>query len=202
MTQSNFKFTWVSNSQNVTKKDLPENVLDKQKGYIDQNSIVNLVEDFKKSPDINKLKKILLSADYETKRKGKPQRYDQLPKLMRIKIRMLFTALAVQRKIDWDHVINIVTNWDSRRPATVNVIFDTKTNTFYITDGQHTVMAIAIRALLGLFPDVKPTDYLDVEVNCQVVETSDFSFAREHFLGINGEYKLSILPFDFHKIHV
>lgn len=202
MTQSNFKFTWVSNSQNVTKKDLPENVLDKQKGYIDQNSIVNLVEDFKKSPDINKLKKILLSADYETKRKGKPQRYDQLPKLMRIKIRMLFTALAVQRKIDWDHVINIVTNWDSRRPATVNVIFDTKTNTFYITDGQHTVMAIAIRALLGLFPDVKPTDYLDVEVNCQVVETSDFSFAREHFLGINGEDKLSILPFDIHKIHV
>ena len=47
-----------------------------------------------------------------------------------------------------------------------------------------------------------PKDYLDVEVNCQVVETSDFSFAREHFLGINGEDKLPILPFDIHKIHV
>jgi hypothetical protein len=63
-------------------------------------------------------------------------------------------------------------------------------------------VAIAIRALLGLFPDVKPEDYLDIEVNCQVVETSDFSFAREHFLGINGEDKLANIPFDIHKIHV
>jgi hypothetical protein len=125
-----------------------------------------------------------------------------MPRLEQIPILYLFTALAVQRKIDWDHLFRIVTTWDSRRPATVNVIRLPGTNTYYITDGQHTVLAIAIRAMLGLFDDVDPKDWKNVLVNCQVIETSDFSFAREHFLGINGEDKLPILPFDTHKIHV
>jgi hypothetical protein len=53
-----------------------------------------------------------------------------------------------------------------------------------------------------MFPDINPEDWLDIEVNCQVVETGDFSFAREHFLGINGDDKLPINPFETHKIHV
>lgn len=56
--------------------------------------------------------------------------------------------------------------------------------------------------MLGLFPDIDPNDFLDIEINCQVVETNDFSFAREHFLGINGDDKLPILPWDRHKIEV
>jgi len=202
MTTSNFKFAWVANSKKVTKKDLPVNELDQKPGYIDQNSITNLIQTFKDSSFFEALNKQLESDQYKKDRKGKPQRFNQIPKLAKVKIRDLFTALAVQRKIDWDHLIKIVVNWDSRRPATVNVIRIPNTNTYYITDGQHTVLAIAVRAMLGLFPDVHPKDYLDVEVNCQVVETSDFSFAREHFLGINGEDKLPILPFDKHKINV
>lgn len=202
MTTSNFKFAWVANTKKVSKKDLPENELDKKPGYIEQNSITNLIQTFKDGAFFSELKKLIETDGYKKSRKGKPQRYNQTPKLAKVKIRDLFTALAVQRKIDWDHLIKIVVNWDSRRPATVNVIKIPKTNTYYITDGQHTVMAIAIRAMLGLFPDVDPADFLDVEVNCQVVETDDFSFAREHFLGINGEDKLPILPFDKHKINV
>jgi hypothetical protein len=202
MTKSNFKFTWKANTKKVTKKDLPENELDKKPGYIEQNSVTKLIQDFNDSNLLKGLKKILDSEEYKKERKGKPQRYNQMPKLMRIKIRNLFTALAVQRRIDWDHLIRIVTTWDSRRPVTINVIRIPGTDTYYITDGQHTALAIAIRAMLGMFPDVDPKDYLDVEVNCQVVETNDFSFAREHFLGINGEDKLPILPFDTHKIHV
>lgn len=202
MAKSNFKFTWVANSKKVTKRDLPVNELDKKPGYIEQNSIIDLIQNFKDSLLFKGLKKVLESDDYKKERKGKPQRYNQTPKLMRIKIRDLFTALAVQRRIDWNHLIRIILMWDSRRPATINVIRIPNTQTYYITDGQHTVLAIAIRAILGLFPDVDPQDYLDIEVNCQVVETDDFSFAREHFLGINGEDKLPILPFDTHKIHV
>ena len=197
-----FKFTWVPNSKSVTKKDLPKNELDQKPGYIDQNSISNLVKDFKNSEAYKELKDYLKSDEYKAECKGKPQRYNQMPKLERIPIIYLFTALAVQRKIDWDHLVRIVTNWDSRRPATVNVIRLPGTDTYYITDGQHTVMAIAIRAMLGLFDDVDKTKWEDVLVNCQVVETSDFSFAREHFLGINGDDKLPILPFDIHKINV
>ena len=197
-----FKFAWVSNSKSVTKKDLPKNELDQKPGYIEQNSITNLVDTFKKSDFFKQLKDILKTDDYKDECKGKPQKYSQMPKLEQIPIIYLFTALAVQRKIDWDHLFRIVTTWDSRRPATVNVIRLPGTNTYYITDGQHTVLAIAIRAMLGLFDDVDKNDWMNVKVNCQVVETADFSFAREHFLGINGEDKLPIMPFDTHKINV
>jgi hypothetical protein len=197
-----FKFAWVPNSKTVTKKDLPKNELDQKPGYIEQNSITNLVDTFKKSDFFKQLKDFLKTDDYKTECKGKPQKYSQMPKLEQIPILYLFTALAVQRKIDWDHLFRIVITWDSRRPATVNVIRLPGTNTYYITDGQHTVLAIAIRAMLGLFDDVDKNDWMNVKVNCQVVETNDFSFAREHFLGINGEDKLPIIPFDTHKIHV
>lgn len=202
MAKSNFKFTWVANSKKVTKKDLPVNELDKTKDDLEQNSIIDLIEEFKNSPQAKELKKILESDSYKENRKGKPQRYDQTPKFMHIKIRHLFTVKEVQRRIDWDHLNHIIAFWDSRRTATVNVIFSPKYQRYYITDGQHTVLAYAIRGMLGLFPDIDPKNFLDVEVNCQVVETDDFSFAREHFLGINGEDKLPILPFDIHKIHV
>ena len=197
-----FKFEWVPNSKPVTTKDLPKNELDQKPGYIEQRSIFNLVKDFKNSEAFKELKDYLKSDQYKNECKGKPQRYDQMPKLELVPIIYLFTALAVQRKIDWEHLVRIIINWDSRRPVTVNVIRLPGTNTYYITDGQHTVLAIAIRAMLGLFDDVNKTKWEEVLVNCQVVETNDFSFAREHFLGINGADKLPILPFDIHKIHV
>lgn len=202
MSKSSFKFAWVPNSKKVTKQDLPKNELDQKPGYIEQNSITNLVTTFKKSEFFRELKDFLKTDEYQKECKGKPQRYKQMPTLEQIPIIYLFTALAVQRKIDWEHLFRIVTTWDSRRPATVNVIRLPGTNTYYITDGQHTVLAIAIRAMLGLFDDVDASDWQNVLVNCQVVETGDFSFAREHFLGINGEDKLPILPFDKYKIHV
>ena len=201
-TTGTFKFKWVPNSNTVTKKDLPKNELDQKPGYIEQNSITNLVDTFKKSGLLKQLKDFLKTDDYKNECKGKPQKYSQMPRLEQIPILYLFTALAVQRKIDWDHLFRIVTTWDSRRPATVNVIRLPGTNTYYITDGQHTILAIAIRAMLGLFDDVDKNDWMNVKVNCQVVDTSDFSFAREHFLGINGEDKLPIMPFDTHKINV
>ncbi len=197
-----FKISWVPNSKQVQAEDRPVNELDKQPGYVEQRSIVDIINEFKGKNLVKEIKNILASEDNKREQKGKPIQYKQMPKMKKIKVSELFTALAVQRRIDWDHLIHIITTWDSRRPATVNVIYHPILKAYFITDGQHTVLAIAIRALLGLFPDVKPEDYLDVEVNCQVVETSDFSFAREHFLGINGEDKLPILPFDIHKIHV
>lgn len=197
-----FKICWVPNSKKVQHEDRPVNELDKQPGYIEQRSLNDLIQEFKTQGIVKQIKDILASEDNKRGQKGKPIQYNQMPKLMRIKVRELFTALAVQRRVDWDHLIHIIVNWDSRRPATVNVIYHPILKKYFITDGQHTVLAIAIRAMLGLFPDIDPENYLDVEVNCQVVETSDFSFAREHFLGINGEDKLAILPYDIHKIHV
>lgn len=197
------KISWVPNSKKVQKSERPINELDKQPGYIEQRDIVELADQFKNSEDfIDKVKDTLSSEAHKKEQKGKPIQYAQMPKLMQLTVGDLATALAVQRRVDRDHLIHIITNWDSRRPATVNVIYHPVLKTYFITDGQHTVLAIAIRAMLGLFPDIDKKDWKNVKVNCQVVETSDLSFAREHFLGINGDDKLRILPYDIHKIHV
>lgn len=197
------KISWVPNSKKVQKNERPINELDKQPGYLEQRGISDLIEEFKKEEEsIKKIKSILASTPFKREQKGKPIRYDQMPTLERIKIRDLFTALAVQREIDWDHLSKIITNWDSRRPQTVSVIYHPNLKMHLINDGQHTALAIAIRAMMGLFPDVDPKDFLDIEINCQVVVTNDLSFAREHFLGINGEDKLKLLPYDYHKNHV
>lgn len=197
------KISWVPNSKKVQKSERPINELDKQPGYVEQRDIVELADQFKNSEDfIDKVKDTLSSEAHKKEQKGKPIQYAQMPKLMQLTVGELATALAVQRRVDKDHLIHIITNWDSRRPATVNVIYHPVLKTYFITDGQHTVLAIAIRAMLGLFPDIDKKDWKNVKVNCQVVETSDLSFAREHFLGINGDDKLRILPYDIHKIHV
>lgn len=199
---TNYKFTWVPNTKKVTRKDRPRNELNQKKGYIDQTSIEELGYSFTKTNEYQLLIKKLQSTDYIKSCKGKPQRFDQMPKMDSIAIRHLMSALAVQRHINFVHLERIITSWDSRRPAVINVIRLPGTNVCYITDGQHTALAIAIRAKLGLFPDINPADWLDIKINCQVVETDDFSFAREHFLGINGADKLPIIPFETHKIHV
>lgn len=197
------KISWVPNSKKVQQNERPINELDKQPGYVEQRDIVELADQFKNSEDfIDKVKDTLSSEAHKKEQKGKPIQYAQMPKLMQLTVGELATALAVQRRVDRDHLIHIITNWDSRRPATVNVIYHPVLKTYFITDGQHTVLAIAIRAMLGLFPDIDKKDWKNVKVNCQVVETSDLSFAREHFLGINGDDKLRILPYDIHKIHV
>jgi hypothetical protein len=201
-TTNQFKFNWVPNQAVVKDKDRPVNEMNKKKGEIDAHSVQDLASDFFNSAHFNKLKSILETAEYKTDRLHRPSRYDQLPVLKKLPARMLLSALAFQRKVDWDHLIRIITTWDSRRPATVNVVKRPNKDEYYITDGQHTVLAIIIMARLGLMPDQDKDSWLDTLINCQVVETDDFSFAREHFLGINGEDKLPITKFDIHKIHV
>lgn len=194
-----FKFVWTPNNTKLSKKDYPVNELDKQPGQLDEVSIEDIAKQFMSSAQCKTLKEILKNKNYVNKR---PQRFDETPEPKKLKIKALFSALMVQRPVNFDHVMKIVAYWDSRRPMTINVTYNPLVNKYYITDGQHTVMAYAIRAFLGLFPDVNKKDWLDLAINCQVVETADFSFAREHFLGINGDDKLPLTPFDYWKNNV
>jgi hypothetical protein len=194
-----FKFTWVPNTAKITKKDRPVNELDKKPGDVDAVSIEKLAEDFLLSPQCEFLRKQLKNKKYKSTRR--PQLYSKLPVAAKLKARELLSCLAIQRPLNYKHLIKIILKWDSRRPAAVNILKLVGKEIYYITDGQHTVMAHVIRAALGLFPDYNG-DPLDIEVNCLVVEDNDFSFAREHFLGINGGDKLKLAAFDTWKNQV
>jgi hypothetical protein len=190
------KFKWVANTSKITKKQLPINELDRKPGDITARSAEDMVNDFIASPEMAQLKAILADKSYSN---NAPQLLSETPLLTKLKIRLLWSALEFQRPVDFSHVLKIVTEWDSRRPAPVNVVYNPDTKQHYITDGQHTVLAYAVRGFLGLFKDVDSADWLDIEVNSQVVETNDMAFCSEHFQGINGGDKLPLTPFDYWK---
>ena len=191
-----FKFAWVPNTEKITKKMRPINELDKKPGDIDAHGIEDMVADFEASESFKELQNDLKDVKYKARVKQIPQTYKLVPIVDDIALGDLMSALAVQRPIDHEHLRKIIRNWDSRRPAVISIIRDPITKLCYITDGQHTAMAFAMRARMGLFTDVDPKDWEKLTVKCSVVETSDLSFAREHFIGINGADKLKLNGFD------
>ena len=195
-TKQKFKFAWVPNTEKVTKKMRPLNELDKKPGEIDAHSVEDMVTAFEASESYKELQNDIKDVKYKVRIKQIPQTYKLVPIIDDIALENLMSALAVQRPIDHEHLRKIIRNWDSRRPAVINVIRDPITKMCFITDGQHTVMAYAMRARMGLFTDVDPNDWKKMTVKCSVVETADFSFAREHFIGINGADKLALSGFD------
>lgn len=190
------KFKWVANTTKITKKQLPVNDLDRKPGDITAKSAESMVNEFINSPEMAQLDAALADKSYNN---TAPQLLSETPLLTKLPIRLLWSALEFQRPVEFSHVLKIVLEWDSRRPATINVVYNPDTKQYYITDGQHTVLAYAIRGFRGLFKDVDPADWLDIKVNAQVVETNDMAFCSEHFQGINGGDKLPLTPFDYWK---
>ena len=190
------KFKWVANASKITKKNLPKNELDRKPGDITARSVEDMANEFFASPEMEQLKAVFADKNYSN---TAPQLLSDTPLLTKLKIRLLWSALEFQRPIKFSHVLKIVTEWDSRRPAPINVVYNPDTKQYYITDGQHTVLAYAVRGFMGKFKDVDPADWLDIEVNSQVVETNDMAFCSEHFQGINGGDKFPLTPFDYWK---
>jgi hypothetical protein len=189
-------FKWSTPAPKVKPKDRPENVLDKKPNDHDAKSLQDLVTEFTDGP----VGKLALKNV-----KGKQVSYLNLPKYEEIPLRELMSALAVQRPANYKHVKNILVDYDEKKVQYVNVlrIKVGKTFVYYIIDGQHTAITYGVWAKWGYFaPEVKPENWLDVKVKCQVVQHDNFTFAREHFLGINGDDKLKLAHFDKWKNYV
>jgi len=118
----------------------------------------------------------------------------------------LWSALAVQRPINNGHIKKILEAFDEKKVQYVNVLKIKHKNKFYyfIIDGQHTAVTYGVLSKWGYYEadGVTADNWLDVEVKCQVVEFHNFTFAREHFLGINGGDKLKLAYFDKWKNYV
>ena len=116
------------------------------------------------------------------------------------------SALAVQRPVSNRHVKRITEVLDLKKIQYVNVLkIKIKGKYYYyIIDGQHTAVLYGSLAKWGYFSDngITADNWLDVKVKCQVVEFHNFTFAREHFLGINGDDKLKLAMFDRWKNYV
>jgi len=187
-------FVWnTKQDPKVKESDRPINVLDKQPDEHDARTIESLVLQFIADP--------IFKVTVKNIKKNKVPRtgYEHLPYYEAILLKELLSALSVQRPINNKHVSKILTKWDSKKVQYVNVL-KIKFNGeyfYYIIDGQHTAVSYGVNAKLGYFgTEFNEENWTDVPVKCQVVEFNNFRFAREHFLGINGDDKLKLAEFD------
>ena len=186
--------SFSGNTARVLPSDRPRNVLDKKPDEHDRKSLIDLVNDFME----DSLSKV---ASKTNKKNGKSfvGLYGQLAKYQEIPLHELFSALAVQRPISKRRLKKIMETFNPLKVQYVNVLkikFEGQYY-YYIIDGQHTAVCYGTAAQWGWFePDLAPEDWANVKVRCQVVEYHNFTFAREHFLGINGDDKLKLAAFD------
>ena len=191
-------FMWDTPTTKVKKNERPINVLDKAPDEHDAKSIEQLVVEFENDA--------LGKLAFDKLAKEKIARsFSKLPRYEEIKLRDLLSALSVQRPVSNRHIKNILETFDEKKIQYVNVLkikFKGKFY-YYIIDGQHTAITYGVFAKWGYFaPEVDPKNWQDVKIKCQVVEFNNFTFAREHFLGINGDDKLKLVAFDRWKNYV
>lgn len=177
----------------VKNKDRAFNELDKKPDQHDAKTLVDIVQEFFEDPIGDVTVKSL-------KKNGKfiVHSENDFAYAEKIPLRELLSALAVQRPIDRKHLKKILEKYNPHKIQFVNVLkikFKGKYY-YYIIDGQHTASVVGIRARLGLIEGFSIDNWQDVNIRCQVVECDNFTFAREHFLGINGDDKLELARFD------
>jgi len=183
----------------ATAAERPINTLDKKPDDHEAKTLEALVNNFLADPLSN-------IAQRNLKKNKKSLAYSKLPYYAAIKLRELWSALAVQRPINNGHIKKILEAFDEKKVQYVNVLKIKHKNKFYyfIIDGQHTAVTYGVLSKWGYYEadGVTADNWLDVEVKCQVVEFHNFTFAREHFLGINGGDKLKLAYFDKWKNYV
>lgn len=183
----------------VKPEDRPENVLDREEDDHDAKWLTDIVEEFCEEGVLESIKEHLKEQGQLT-----PVSYEDMAKPEEITLRDLQSALAVQRPINKRHLWKIQLAYNKNKvqvPIVLKIKIKNKWH-YYIIDGQHTAATQGIRARLGLIKEVSEKNWHDVKIRCSVIECQDFTFAREVFLGINGEDKLELAYFDKWKNYV
>lgn len=183
----------------VKPEDRPENVLDRAKDDHDAKWLTDIVEEFCEDGVLEDIWEHLKNQGRLT-----TYSYQDMAKPEDIALKKLQSALAVQRPINKRHLWKIQLSYNKNKvqvPIVLKIKIDGEWH-YYIVDGQHTAATQGIRARLGLIKEVIKEKWMDVNIRCSVIECQDFTFAREVFLGINGEDKLELAYFDKWKNYV
>ena len=197
------KITNVLIYTNPIKEVKPENrapnVLDRAPDDHESKKLTDIVEDFCEEGVLEELEETLKDKGMFT-----TFSYEDYAKPEQITLSQLWSALVVQRPISKKHLKKIQENYNRLKvqtPIVLKIKYHGRWY-YYIVDGQHTAATQGIRARMGLIKDVAKENWGDVLIRCSVVECSNFTFAREIFLGINGEDKLELAYFDKWKNYV
>ena len=154
----------------VATAERPVNILDKKPDDHEAKSLESLVNNFLADPLSNIARRNL-------KKNKKLLSYGKLAYYAAIKLRELWSALAVQRPINHGHIKKILESYDEYKVQYVNVLKIKIQNKYYyyIIDGQHTAVTYGVAAQWGYYEadGITAENWLDVEVKCQVVECNN-----------------------------
>jgi hypothetical protein len=194
-------YKWVSNKQKLKLTPI-DNKLKREKNEFKVKTVVELTDELNDPSNSGWHQNI---AHYATN-----DIYFELnnrAEHAQVELRWLLSDEDIQRLLDGGHCANISAPsvFDARR---LNPIFAVKLpneDYFHVTDGQHTLAVIAGLARAGrLMLDGKiiaPEDWLSVKVDVMYVKSDSLSFARKHFLYINGKGKKPIDDYDTHAVN-
>ena len=183
----------------IKLEDRAPNNLDRKPDDHESKKLTDIVEDFCEEGVLEEIEELL-------REKGMfvSFSYEDYAKPEQITLSQLWSALVVQRPISKKHLRKIQENYNRLKvqtPIVLKIKYHGKWY-YYIVDGQHTAATQGIRARMGLIKDVAKENWVDVLIRCSVVECANFTFAREIFLGINGDDKLELAYFDKWKNYV
>lgn len=183
----------------IKPEDRAPNVLDRAPDDHESKKLTDIVEDFCEEGVLEEIEEYLTDKGMFT-----AFSYEDYAKPEQITIAQLWSALVVQRPISKKHLRKIQENYNRLKvqtPIVLKIKYHGKWY-YYIVDGQHTAATQGIRARMGLIKDLSKDNWQEVKIRCMVVECSNFTFAREIFLGINGDDKLELAYFDKWKNYV
>lgn len=193
--KKSFPLVWVPSKVKHTRK--VNNKLARKAGEFYVKTVAERLEEANKPSNQG-----LHDAIEDYYKRGTTFSLKKLPKHAKVKLKNILIDEDIQRELDEIHVMHIVQGFDERR---VNPIFAVKfpdEDFYHCTDGQHTVVSLAKLAQAGLIDEVDEAEWEEMEVDVLYVETTDRSFAREHFAFINGVGKKKIDEYDNHKQRV
>ena len=183
----------------INKEDRAPNVLDRAPDDHESMKLTDIVDDFCEEGVLEEIEEHLKDKGMFT-----AYAYEDYAEPAQITLSKLWSALVVQRPISKKHLRKIQENYNRLKVQTPIVLKIKYRGQwyYYIVDGQHTAATQGIRARLGLIKNVAKENWQEVKIRCMVVECANFTFAREIFLGINGEDKLELAYFDKWKNYV
>lgn len=163
-------------------------------------AIITLAERLSKleDPENTRWHKIV----YKHKAKGTQLDRDDRVQFKKVKAKYIVIDEDIQRDLDVKHVCDIAAEgtFDVRLMAPIFGIKTPGKEEYHCIDGQHTLVLEIALASAGLWRGI--SNWEEMEVPFNYIETEDRAFARQYFGTHNGKGKKQLDAYDEHRIEV
>ena len=206
---SHFKFSnWKPNTNPVPKSKKP---IDHCTPLPETERFVNLVD---RNIDMierrgEEILKNIKRENTKLKKLGKVRKLGSAnrPRPVLVEMKQITFPITIQRDEKEDHIINIMSQYDSSYYAMPLAGYDPLTKMYAVDEGQQRLLALRDRIRMGLEPGVNANEWQEHQVWIQVIDLEvkngvvDYSPLRIRFI-VENDRKLKVSEYDKFKNEV